>query len=101
VRLEILDADAIMQWVKSLPRKKAARGGQGSDLLISSGTIAIAFRRLRKALNVAKKRKYITENEVAVAKVRIGQIHILEISVSQGRVFKIRLAEFDSRKVCT
>lgn len=65
VRLEDLEADDIVQWLKALRRKKATRGNQPSDEHISSGTIAIAFRRLRKALNVAKKHKCIRENPAA------------------------------------
>lgn len=65
VRLEDLDSDDIVEWMKALKRKKATRGNQSSDGLISSGTIAIAFRRLRKALNVAKRRKLIGDNPAA------------------------------------
>lgn len=51
VRMEDLDSDDIDRWMKTLRRKGLAEG-----------TIAIAFRRLRKALKVARQKDYIEHN---------------------------------------
>jgi integrase len=51
VRMEDLASDDIDRWMKTLRRKGLAEG-----------TIAIAFRRLRKALKVAKQKDYIDHN---------------------------------------
>jgi integrase len=51
VRMEDLESDDIDRWMKTLRRKGLAEG-----------TIAIAFRRLRKALKVAKQKDYIDYN---------------------------------------
>lgn len=51
VRMEDLESDDIDRWMRSLRRKG-----------LSGGTIAIAFRRLRKALKVAKQKDYIDHN---------------------------------------
>jgi hypothetical protein len=70
VRLEDLAADDIVRWLATLRRKKVlktATGGQLKpiDKKLSNSTIAIAFRRLRKALATAKTHKLISENVVA------------------------------------
>jgi site-specific recombinase XerC len=49
--MENLVSDHIESWMKTLRRKG-----------LSEGTIAIAFRRLRKALKVAKQKGYIDHN---------------------------------------
>src|SRR5262249_17153422 len=51
VRMEDLESDDIDRWMKTLRRKG-----------LSEGTIAIAFRRLRKALKVARQKDYIDHN---------------------------------------
>jgi integrase len=51
VRMEDLESDDIERWMKTLRRKGLAEG-----------TIAIAFRRLRKALKVARQKDYIDHN---------------------------------------
>jgi hypothetical protein len=65
VRLEALTADDIVQWLNALRRKKIVKNGNSTDKKLSSGTIAIAFRRLRRALAVAKRHKLISENPAA------------------------------------
>jgi hypothetical protein len=65
VRLEQLSADDIVRWMAALRRKKIARGKQPTTQKLSNGTIAIAFRRLRRALEVARRHKLIGENPAA------------------------------------
>ena len=54
VRLEDLTADDIREWIAALRRKTFTRGKQAKPRKISNGTVAIAFRRLRRALEVAR-----------------------------------------------
>jgi integrase len=67
IRLEDLDADDIVRWMATLRRKRVMRTARGGELKptdkkLSNNTIAIAFRRLRKALATAKTHKLIGEN---------------------------------------
>lgn len=62
VRLEDLVADDILEWMTALRRKKISTGPHETTKKLSGATIAIAFRRLRRALVIARLRNLIATN---------------------------------------
>lgn len=65
VRLEDLIADDILEWLTALRQKKIVKGKNPTAKKIAKGTVAIAFRRLRKALEVARQKGRISINPAA------------------------------------
>jgi hypothetical protein len=58
-------------WHTSMSMRRAiVKNGKSTDKKLSNGTIAIAFRRLRRALAIARRHKLIGENPAADARAR-------------------------------
>lgn len=62
VRLEDLVADDILEWMAELRRKKVSIGPRKTAKKLSGATIAIPFRRLRRALVIARLKNLIATN---------------------------------------
>ena len=73
IRLEDLSSDDVHIWLATIRRKRFTRGKNATPQKISSSTVAIAFRRLRRALEVARTNDIIAKNPAEGIAISTGE----------------------------
>lgn len=86
VRLEELTTDDIREWLAALRRKTFIKGKKAKPKRISSSTVAIALRRLQRALEIARLNDILIKNPAELSASRPAKRSASMSFLSQSRL---------------